>query len=76
MEQIALPANKWVGDNVIEATFGLSEDNLKNYRSKIWEQGKHFRKIGTSGQASAGKAKIVYNLPEINRWIETYPQHH
>ncbi|MDO6498560.1 excisionase family protein [Photobacterium sanguinicancri] len=68
------PPNKWVGSNYIVFMFGLTEDNLANYR-RNWMQGKHYRKIGPSGQPSLKKAKILYNIPEINKWIESYPQH-
>lgn len=71
---VSLPPNKWVGSHVIATMFGLTEDNLANYR-RVWMQGRHYRKIGFSGQPSLRKAKILYNLPEINKWIESYPQH-
>ncbi|KJY84804.1 hypothetical protein TW81_02065 [Vibrio galatheae] len=74
MELLTLPANKWVGSNIVTATFGLTEEALNNYRQKVWQQGKHYLKIGTSGEASLRKAKIVYNIAEINTWIESYPQ--
>ncbi|WP_165310996.1 excisionase family protein [Vibrio ziniensis] len=70
------PANmKWVGEDIVLAMFGWTDTALNNYRNRVWMQGKHYRRIGTSGEASLKKAKIVYNIPEINKWIDSYPQH-
>lgn len=71
---ISLPVNKWVGEEIISATFGLTSTAISNYRLQAWTQGVHYRKIGLSNTASARRAKVLYNLPALNEWIEGYPQ--
>ena len=65
--------NKWVSAKYIMELFDLTDDALANYR-RNWAQGKHYRKIGPSGMPSTRKAKILYNIDELNKWIENYPQ--
>ena len=65
--------NKWVSAKYIKELLDLTDDALANYR-RNWVQGKHYRKIGPSGKPSAHKAKILYNIDELNKWIDSYPQ--
>ncbi|USH03668.1 excisionase family protein [Grimontia kaedaensis] len=71
---IALPKTRWVGEDIICATYSLTNTALESYRRKVWLQGIHYRKVSTTGQVSATKAKVVYNLAEIEKWIESHPQ--
>ncbi|ATD27040.1 TPA: excisionase family protein [Vibrio cholerae] len=67
---------KWVGEDYILAWLGITKKALQRYRHEAWLLGVHYRKIGATGQASArGNSKIVYCKPEIQKWIESYPQH-
>lgn len=68
---------KWVGEDYVTAWLGVTKKALERYRHSAWMLGKHYRKIGATGQASSGRgnSKIVYCKPEIQKWIETYPQY-
>ncbi|PSV48355.1 excisionase family protein [Photobacterium indicum] len=71
---ITLPQSKWVGENIIQAVYGLTAAAIMNYRLKAWQQGVHYRKVGITGVPSGSKAKILYNIHSINEWIDAYPQ--
>ncbi|MFV0574797.1 MAG: excisionase family protein [Vibrio sp.] len=69
----ALPGQKWYGGEVVMATFSMSNTDLSNYRQTVWPEKKLWKKVGTSGRYSHGKAKIMYNMPELQKWIDEYP---
>lgn len=70
---VSIPLPKWVGEAVIMQIFSMTKTELNNYRQAQWVEKKHYRKVGTSGQYSHGKAKILYNINEITRWVDEYP---
>ncbi|MPW31788.1 hypothetical protein F9L16_22725 [Agarivorans sp. B2Z047] len=73
---MSAPSPTFVTDEKLCEYTGLTVGAIKNYRLKIWLQGKHWVKISTTGQApnEKGRACVMYNYQSIMEWIQNYPQ--
>ncbi|NKI17387.1 DUF1233 family excisionase [Spongiibacter sp. KMU-166] len=57
-------AAKWVRGNVMESTFGITQEAARKYRERgVWLEGRHWRKDP--------QGRIVYSPAAIDTWFES-----
>ncbi|HHG8780690.1 excisionase family protein [Enterobacter hormaechei] len=66
---IQLVPNKWVTEELLTATTGMSKHMIQHARRSTWMEGKHYRHVAPD-MAPKQNSPIMYNLDEINHWIE------
>lgn len=63
-DQKVVPIGEWVMPVIIEGRHGLTQQAMRDYRRDgTWAEGIHWQKNA--------KGRIVYNVPEIDRWMAT-----
>ena len=66
---IQLVPNKWVTEELLTATTGMSKHMIQHARRSPWMEGKHYRHVAPD-MAPKQNSPIMYNRDEINHWIE------
>ena len=66
---IQLVPNKWVTEELLTATTGMSKHMIQHARRSTWMEGKHYRHVAPD-MAPKQNSPIMYNRDEINHWIE------
>jgi len=66
---IQLVPNKWVTEELLTATTGMTKHMIQHARRSTWMEGKHYRHVAPD-MAPKQNSPIMYNRDEINHWIE------
>ncbi|NWC63690.1 excisionase family protein [Cedecea sp. P7760] len=68
-EVIQLVPNKWVTEEKLMQITGLREGTIKRARKASWMQGRQYLHVSPEGEPKP-TSECMYNLAEINVWIE------